>query len=91
MWAIGLEQITIAYRWLINKQNYEYELSLLLLVFFITAKLFEKYHPTELKVGFNSICEYSVGTMLAVNIIFLVFMMIVVILYALRQIYRLMT
>lgn len=46
MWAIGLEQIAIAYRWIINKQNYEYELSLLLLVFFVTAKLFEKYHPT---------------------------------------------
>ena len=91
MWAIGLEQLTLVYRWIINKHNNEYELSLLFMTLFITANLFEKYHPTEQKIEFNYVCLYSVGTLLAVNSAFLVFSMVVLILYGLRQIYRLMT
>lgn len=91
LWAIGLEQIVLFYCWLISKQNYEYELGLLLFVFFLVGKLFEKYHPTEVHIEFNSICEYSVLFILAFNVLFLLFMMLVLILYATRQIYRLMT
>jgi hypothetical protein len=37
----------MAYRWIISKQGFEYELGLLLFIFYVMAKLFEKYHPTE--------------------------------------------
>jgi hypothetical protein len=60
------------------------------MILFITAHLFEKYHPTETKVQFNSICDYSVLALLAVNMGFLLFLVIVMVLYALRQIFRLM-
>ncbi len=57
----------------------------------LVGKLFEKHHPTEMDNSFNSICEFNVMAMLYANFVFILFMMGVLVLYACRQVYRLMT
>jgi di/tricarboxylate transporter len=90
--VIGLDYIIIIYRWLMNHQeSFHYELTIIFGMLYLIGKLFEKFHPSENEIPFNKICEYNLIGIISVNLAFVIFILIVLIIYAIRQIYRLMT
>jgi hypothetical protein len=58
---------------------------------FFLCKLFEKFHPTENELAFNNICEYNLIIIIGLNLLFIFFVILVLLVYACRQIYRLLT
>ena len=86
MWAMGLENLILVYRLIINKQNREYEFSIIFMVLFRHRSLVWKvpsykekdFVQFQLPLYLQQICVFC-------------FLVIVTILYALRQVYRLMT
>ncbi len=58
---------------------------------YVLCKLFEKFHPTENHQPFNAVCEYNLVTIIGVNLLFVLFLVLVLFIYACRQIYRLMS
>jgi hypothetical protein len=91
VYVIGLEYIIIGYRWAMGFQdNCHYELTILFGTLFLLCKLFEKFHPSQNDTGFNSVCEYNLIVVLAINLLFVLLLMVVILAYACRQVYRLM-
>ena len=73
------------------QENCHYELTILFGTILFLCKLFEKFHPSEKDLNFNSFCEYNMIIIIGANIVFAIFLMLVVMAYACRQVYRLMT
>ena len=56
-YVIGLDYIIILYRWFMNHQeSFDYELTIIFGMLFLIGKLFEKFHPSENQIPFNTIC-----------------------------------
>ena len=92
VYVIGLEYIIIVYRWLMGfQENCHYELTILFGTLFFLSKLFEKFHPSDNSTPFNIICEYNLIVIIAANLLFVIFLLLLIFAYACRQIYRLMT
>lgn len=91
LWIIGIDNIVVPYRWVINDSRFEYEVSMVLGAFFGLGKLFQKFYPTQVDNKFNSFCECTILIILYLNLAFLLAMMLVLLLYCFRHIYRLMT
>ena len=91
LWIIGLENIIVPLRWYIGKQSKEYEVSLLLFAIFTIGQLFEVYNPSHSQLQFNLFCRYNMLVPLLLNLAFMVLLMFVLILYAIRHVYRLIT
>lgn len=91
LWIIGLEHIVIPFRWINGKQTFEYEVSLLLFSIYTLGQLFRTDNPNHVMIKFNVYCKYNILVPLIINFVFILIVMLVVFLYAVRHIYRLMT
>ena len=91
MWVVGFDHLVVPYRWLIDKQSYEYELTVIVGALFMMGRLFEKFNPTPNDMVFNAVCTWHFILVLGLNLLFFVLLLLTIFLYACRQVYRLQT
>ena len=91
MYVIGFDHIIIPYRWIIDKKAYEYELAILTSIFFFLGKLFEKFQPSDNDLIFNRVCEWHYIIVIGANVLFFVVILMTLLAFSCRQIYRLQT
>jgi hypothetical protein len=63
----------------------------LLFSIYVIGTLFETYNPTPTHMEYNTVCKYIVTIPLVTNLIFMMLMIVVLLVYAVRHVYRLMT
>lgn len=88
----GLDNIIIYYRCYKEKSSYEHESTFVIFCLFMLGIIFENFNRSYgSAIWVNQLCKYMVITVLALNFSYYAGVLVILLMYFVRQIYRLMT
>jgi hypothetical protein len=91
MFLVGLDNIIVYYRCYIEKSAFEAEATFIIFCLFMLGIIFENFNKSYgSNLIVNLICKYSIIAVLVLNFSYYAFVLVTLLAFLIRQIYRLM-